>query len=144
VVTFDAAEPGTPAELWLHDSRLPELAAVDLTIVEHVVVVAAHPDDETLGAGALIAESGLRGIPVTVVVVTDGAASHPDSPTTTPDELRRMRASEALLAVHRLAPDAVVHLLAFPDGRVAENRDAIRTAVGDLLPDVSTLLVAPW
>jgi SAM-dependent methyltransferase len=43
-----------------------------------------------------------------------------------------------------LSPAAATHLLAFPDGEVAQNRDAIRTAVGDLLPDGVTLLAAPW
>ena len=144
MVTFDSAEPGTPAALWLGDPRLPELPPLDLTGVEHVVVVAAHPDDESLGAGALVAEAAQRDIPVTVIVVTDGAASHPNSPTTTPDELRRLRTAEALLAVHRLSPDAEPHLLAFPDGEVRENRDAIRAAIGELLPTTGALLVAPW
>ena len=157
MVTFDSAEPGTPAALWFADDRLPGLPSLELAGIEHLVVVAAHPDDESLGAGALIAEAAQRGIPVTVIIVTDGAASHPDSPTTTPEELRRMRTAEALLAVHRLSPDAEAHLLAFPDGAVAENREAIRTAIGDLLPDTagttdtgtagpdaSVLLVAPW
>ena len=144
MVTFDSSQPGTPAELWLGDERVAALAPVDLTIVEHLVVVAAHPDDESLGAGALVAECALRGVPVTVVVVTDGAASHPDSPTVTPDDLRRLRASEARLAVHRLSPDAVVHLLAFPDGAVDANRSAIAAAIGDLLPHGPALIVAPW
>ena len=143
-MTFDAAQPGTPAALWLGDARAAGLPALDLSVVDRLVVVAAHPDDESLGAGALIAEAAMRGLPVTVIVVTDGAASHPHSPTITPDELRRLRASEARLAVHRLSPDAEVHLLAFPDGAVAENRAAITTALGDLLPDLPGLLVAPW
>jgi len=144
VVTFDAAEPGTAAALWHHDRRMSGLPALDLDGVARLVVVAAHPDDESLGAGILIAEAAERGIPVSVVVVTDGAASHPGSPTTTPDELRRLRTAEALLAVHRLSPDAIAHLLAFPDGAVSENRSAIRTAIADLLPDSPVLLVAPW
>ena len=144
MVTFDSAEPGTPAALWLGDPRLPDLPQLDLDGVQHLVVVAAHPDDESLGAGALVAEAAQRDIPVTVIVVTDGAASHPHSPTTTPDELRRMRTAEALLAVHRLSPDAVAHLLAFPDGGVAQNRAAIHAAIAELLPDTGVLLVAPW
>ncbi|GAB3606260.1 hypothetical protein GCM10027413_16690 [Conyzicola nivalis] len=144
MVTFDSSVPGTPAALWLGDNRVAGLPPFDFDTVEHVVVVAAHPDDETLGAGGLIAECGLRGIPVAVVVVTDGAASHPDSPTITPDELRRLRAAETRLAVHRLSPEATVHLLGFPDGAVDTHRDAIATAIGDLLPGTPTLVVAPW
>jgi LmbE family N-acetylglucosaminyl deacetylase len=144
VVIFDSSLPGTDADLWLGDDRAGALPALGLDGVEHVVVVAAHPDDETLGAGGLIAECGLRGIPVTVAVVTDGGASHPDSPSTTPDELRRLRAAEARLAVHRLAPEAGIHLLGFPDGAVETNRTAIATALAELLPAGPALLVAPW
>ena len=144
MVTFDSAEPGTAAALWQRDPRMHGLPALDLDGVARLVVVAAHPDDESLGAGALVVEAAERAIPVSIVVVTDGAASHPDSPTTTPDELRRLRVAEALLAAHRLSPAATVHLLAFPDGEVRQNRAAIHAAIADLLPDGPLLLVAPW
>ncbi len=41
------------------------------------VVVAPHPDDETLGCGVLIAAKRRLGAEVAVVFLTDGAASHP-------------------------------------------------------------------
>jgi len=146
VVTFDAAEPGTTAAEWASDARLAALPPLELDDVDRVVVAAAHPDDETLGAGGLIAEASRRGIPVTVVVVTDGAASHPLSPTTSPARLRALREIEAREAVLRLAADAAVHTLGFDDGAVAEQRDAIQAALLDLLGDTPgrTLLVAPW
>ncbi|WP_234009984.1 PIG-L family deacetylase, partial [Streptomyces sp. SA3_actF] len=42
-----------------------------------VVVVAAHPDDEVLGAGGALALLAAAGNPLTVVTVTDGEGSHP-------------------------------------------------------------------
>ncbi|WP_411698526.1 SAM-dependent methyltransferase, partial [Conyzicola sp.] len=45
---------------------------------------------------------------------------------------------------HRLAPDAAVHLLGFPDGAVEGSRAAIATALAELLPETPTLVVAPW
>ena len=145
-MTFDSALPGTRASEWAADERFGALPALDLDGVEGVLVAAAHPDDETLGAGGLIAEASRRGIPVTVVVVTDGAASHPLSPTTSPARLRSLREVEAREAVLRLAADAAVHTLGFDDGAVAEQRDAIHAALLDLLGDSAgrTLLVAPW
>jgi LmbE family N-acetylglucosaminyl deacetylase len=42
-------------------------------------VVSPHPDDETLGAGGLIAGACAGGQVVDVIVVTDGSGSHPQS-----------------------------------------------------------------
>ena len=48
-----------------------------------LIVLAAHPDDESLGAAGLIAASARLGARITVVVATDGEASHPRSSTHT-------------------------------------------------------------
>ncbi len=42
-----------------------------------VVVVAAHPDDETLGAGPALRALVAAGAEPTIVVATDGEAAHP-------------------------------------------------------------------
>ena len=146
MVTFDSAQPGTRASAWAADERFDALPALDLDGIDRVLVAAAHPDDETLGAGGLIAEASRRGIPVTVVVVTDGAASHPLSPTTSPQRLRALREIEAREAVLRLAADASVVTLGFDDGAVAGQREAVRTALAGHLgaADEHTLVVVPW
>src|SRR4051812_8453262 len=41
----------------------------------HILVVAAHPDDETLGAGGTMAWHAARGDHVYVCILTDGASS---------------------------------------------------------------------
>ncbi|WP_169448507.1 PIG-L family deacetylase [Ornithinimicrobium pekingense] len=87
--------------------------------VLHVVVVAAHPDDETLGVGGLLADLG-PDVTVDVVVATDGEASHPRSPTHTPEQLAARRRAEVDDAVRLLAPHALLHLLGLPDGGLAE------------------------
>ena len=77
--------PGTPAETWRdHPSwgRVPELGlANDGQTCTRLVVVAAHPDDESLGTGGLIAAAHDAGLAVYVVLLTAGEGSHPDSPT---------------------------------------------------------------
>jgi LmbE family N-acetylglucosaminyl deacetylase len=40
------------------------------------MVIAPHPDDETLGCGGLIARKARAGVQVTIVVLTDGGSSH--------------------------------------------------------------------
>ena len=147
MVTFDSAQPGTPAGDWAADARWGELPSLDPSAYSDVFVVAAHPDDETLGAGGLIAECGQRGIPVTVIVVTDGASSHPDSPTTTPTELAKRRAVEVTLAVSGLHADARVIRLGFTDGEVRAHRERIAAELGGYLPTEgarSVLLATTW
>lgn len=59
-----------------------------------VMVLAPHPDDESLGCGGLIAEACLRRLDIHVVVVTDGSASHPRSLEFPPARLRSVREDE--------------------------------------------------
>ncbi|RIJ43467.1 SAM-dependent methyltransferase, partial [Clavibacter lycopersici] len=96
---FDAREPGTDAGAWDADPRWDALAAPDLAGLAALLVVSAHADDESIGAAGLMASAAARGVPVTLVIVTDGAASHPGSPTRTPGELVALRRDEARAAL---------------------------------------------
>lgn len=150
MVSFSHLDEGTPESAWeeagiadLPPLRLPELDADSL-----VVVAVAHPDDETLGATGLIRTALRAGARVEIVVATAGEASHPDSPTHTPEQLRALRgpelehAADVLGAEHR--DRLTVHRLDLPDSQVAEHEDAVRQAVADLVADhpSTVLLVA--
>jgi LmbE family N-acetylglucosaminyl deacetylase len=74
----------------------------DLDQIGNVLVVAPHPDDESLGCGGTIALLRQRGYSVHVLFVSDGTMSHPNSPTYPPDRLRTVRESEALEALQLL------------------------------------------
>jgi LmbE family N-acetylglucosaminyl deacetylase/SAM-dependent methyltransferase len=146
---FSHLDAGTPESLWRDDldrRRLPQLdTAFDL-----LVVVAAHPDDETLGAGGLLARADRNGSRVVVVVATDGEASHPHSPTHGPEGLARLRRDETERAVATLSPGAEVRFLGLPDGGLAERAHAFRERLGAVLdqlrvPDPARVVVAsPW
>lgn len=69
------------------------------------VVVAPHPDDESLGCGALIATAVAAGRDVRVVVVSDGVGSHPSSKLFPPSRLRALREQETRQAVSELGLD---------------------------------------
>ena len=142
-MTFRHDETGTDEGAWRAWGRLDLVPLLDWRGIGQVVVVAAHPDDESLGAGGLIAEAARRGLRVDVVVATLGEASHPGSPTTTPERLARRRAQEVLEAVNSLAPDAGTHLLGLPDGQLADHVVAVRDAVATLATAGSWVL-APW
>jgi LmbE family N-acetylglucosaminyl deacetylase len=60
-----------------------------------LVIVAPHPDDESLACGGLIAEACRLGLRGKVVIVSDGAGSHPNSKAYPPDRLGSLREKEA-------------------------------------------------
>ena len=104
-------------------NSLESLPFLDITtIVEPnstALVVAPHPDDETLGCGGAIALLRQLGIAVKVVVVSDGTKSHPNSKTYPPTSLKKLREGESLaaLAILGVAPEAVA-FFGMPDGAV--------------------------
>lgn len=145
MVSFDHRDEGTPEEAWLTDPRWQDVPALHLAEhLERLVVVSAHPDDESLGAAGLIRRASASGASVHVVVATDGAASHPDSPTVTGEGLARVRQEELRRAVALLAPDATVEFLGLPDGRLRTATDALVERLRALALDDRALVVVPW
>jgi len=73
--------------------------------VKHCLVIAPHPDDESLGCGALIANLRDAAIAVHVIFTTDGSMSHPNSRNTTSAARCKMREQEAINALEILGVD---------------------------------------
>lgn len=130
--------PGTPEADWRAWPALRDLPVLDVSGWRAVVVVAAHPDDEVLGAGGLLATLG---VPVRLVAVTDGEAS---DPRTDPARLAARRIAETDDAWRHLDPregPREVVRLGMPDAGVR---------AGDLAPRLAELLrgfdacLAPW
>ena len=87
-----------------------------------LLVVAPHPDDESLGCGGLIACAADAGREILVAVLTDGAASHPGSRAWPPARLAGLRRAEVGAAVQRLAGERVaVAMFGAPDGRLDDH-----------------------
>ena len=90
---------------------------LNLEAVRRAVVVAPHPDDEIIGAAGLIQALRRQGSMVRVIVVSNGAASHPDSAAWPPDRLIAARRRESLSALRRLGVTRDhVTFLGLPDG----------------------------
>ncbi|MDJ0333802.1 PIG-L family deacetylase [Salinibacterium sp. G-O1] len=142
MVMFDASLAGTPTATWEADSRMRDRPSLSLHGVDELIVVAAHPDDETLGAGGLIALCSRRGIPVTVVVVTDGGAS--GEPGIVAERSRELAAATDILAAG--GRDITVIEFGFADGGTRENIAEITAALGPHIAGSSrnALIVAPW
>ncbi|WP_097867550.1 PIG-L deacetylase family protein [Streptomyces sp. rh34] len=136
--------PGTPEAAWRAWpgwSHLPEAA---LGPFDRVVVLAAHPDDEVLGFGGAIAMLAASGTEVTVVSVTDGEGSHPDSALVTASDLVRLRTAETRAALTELgAADSTVVRLQVPDTQVDMYEHEVTARITPLV-DGADLLVAPW
>lgn len=142
-MTFTHDGPGTDETSWAECAELAQLPALDDGAPTRLVVVAAHPDDETLGAGGLIAHLAGRGVDVHVLVATAGEASHPRSPTHDRERLASRRSTELRAAVRALAPEAVVHEVALPDGCLAQHVDELRTRIEALVVP-GAWVAAPW
>jgi len=116
VVTAIAGE-GTAEPAWLAWPALHGWPELDRSDMDDPVVVAAHPDDEVLGAGGLLALARR----IELVAVTDGEASHPESTVYTRAGLAAVRRAETGAALRRLGLEGVpVHRLGHPDGGVDE------------------------
>ena len=84
---------------------------------EPLLVLAPHPDDESLGCGGLIAEHHARGHDVHVLVLTDGTGSHPHSREYPPTRLAALRMGEARDAIRALGlPEDRIEFLGLRDG----------------------------
>lgn len=84
------------------------------------LVIAAHPDDDVIGCGAMLAAAFRRRDDVRIVYVTDGSASHPGSRHWSPQRLAALRESEAAEAIERLGGvPSILRFLRVTDGTVS-------------------------
>jgi LmbE family N-acetylglucosaminyl deacetylase len=121
---------GTPTHVWL--GARPQLPELDVAACPEIVVVAAHPDDETLGFGAtatMLAELGVR---VQVVSATDGGASHPTHSLLQRHHLEQIRRSELHRAVGILGLPTPVSL-GLPDGELVTHEDRLADLLTEIL-----------
>lgn len=112
----------------------------------HALVVAPHPDDEAIGAWALMATLRARGVKVRVLVAADGAASHPGSVRWPPARLaaERRRETRRAMATLGIPPDRV-RFLALPDGALADHAARLRAGCAQAIRQMPgpVLVVGP-
>ena len=113
-----------------------------------LVVLAPHPDDESLGCGALLRAAAGAGRRVVVVVVTDGSRSHPGSARVDAIALARLRAAELRAALKVLHPDIALLELGYHDCDAPETLPAAAVAASAIacaVDDVgASALVTAW
>jgi LmbE family N-acetylglucosaminyl deacetylase/SAM-dependent methyltransferase len=146
-VTFSHADAGTDEAAWVAGGldtigELP-LDTAELAGMEFVVLV-AHPDDESLGAGGLLARLASAGARVEVHLCSAGEGSHPDSPTTTPEQLAAVRRQEFAAAMAALGLADDWRFLNIPDGGLAQHRALIAERLTDAIGQRTVAIVAPY
>lgn len=95
-----------------------------------LLVIAPHADDETIGAHALMTRLRARGVPVRVLVVTDGHASHPGSHLWPRARLVRERQRETRRVLRPIGVTARdIRFLGLPDGGLPAIAPAVARAV---------------
>jgi LmbE family N-acetylglucosaminyl deacetylase len=149
-------QPGTQECAWDSWPGLRQLPEVDPRAWSSAVVVAAHPDDEVLGAGGILAILAAAGVRVRLVAVTDGEGSHPDAD---PAVVRRTRAAESAAALGLLgageigageigageigAGEIEVIRLGFPDTGLADREEELAEVLAGQFEGFGMGL-APW
>ena len=112
--------------------ELPVRDLDDILAAGPLLVLAPHPDDESIGCGGLIATAIARGREVHVAILTDGTGSHPESPSTPPARLRAIREAEARNAVTILGVSADrLRFLAQPDAHAPHEGPAFEAIAAD-------------
>jgi LmbE family N-acetylglucosaminyl deacetylase len=132
---------GTAEDAWDSWPDLRCLPVAELGAWRSAVIVAAHPDDEVLGAGgtmALLAGAGAR---LRLVAVTDGEASHPRAD---PAAMGRARTAESAAALQMLGlTDVEVIRLHLPDTGLAARERELTALLGAQCAGFG-LCLAPW
>lgn len=152
MVSFTHQDAGTPESVWAGSGAavLPELPLDDGELAGlSFIVLAAHPDDESLGAGGLMSRLHALGADVQVLLCSAGEASHPHSPSITPGQLADVRLREFDGALGELLADARWRYLGLPDGQLAAHRGPVAHAIKKAAeatgkPAHRIILVAPY
>jgi LmbE family N-acetylglucosaminyl deacetylase len=110
---------------------------------DDVLVLAAHPDDETFGLGASVSSLTSAGVRVHVVALTEGEAALDHLGVSVPG-LREQRRAEFGLACNELGA-TTSHVLDLGDGRLRHRQDELDEVLGQLTDTLRPIHVfAPW
>jgi len=89
------------------------------------LVLAPHPDDETLGCGSFIASVAAAGGRVHTAFLTDGSGSHPEAPGWSAKRIGGLRRGEAQAALKILGGEQGALYLDWPDASPASVGDPV-------------------
>jgi LmbE family N-acetylglucosaminyl deacetylase len=126
-------------------SALP-LRSVGEIVGSPVLIVAPHPDDETLGCGGAIALLRSLNCDVRVLVISNGTLSHPNSQKYPAPVLQALRESETLEALTMLGvnPNDVT-FCGMQDGSISTQYNSAIASCSDYLREIAPQIIfLPW
>lgn len=112
----------------------------ELTLQSSTVILAPHPDDETIGCGGLITRLCNEGNPPYVIIMTGGGGSLDGHAEIKEEEIIKARRQLTLNSAKELGlPESNIHFLDFKDGSIGKRSqlemDRLRELIEDLKPD---------
>jgi len=137
---------GTDESRWTGWPAPASWPTLDVEALAHrrLLVVAAHPDDEVLGVGGLLAVLAGLGADLRLLWATDGEASHPRSTAEPARRLASIRRAESSVAAERLGLAAVPRIhLGLPDGGLGRLEDQLTERLACYVQEDDVVL-APW
>jgi len=111
-----------------------------------VLIVAPHPDDETLGCGGAIAMLRSLNCHVCVLVISNGTLSHPNSQKYPAPLLQALRESETLEAMTKLGVNSnYVTFWGLQDGSIStQYMSAVASCSAYLTEVAPQIIFLPW
>lgn len=138
------AATGTPELAWQRWLATQEIRPFPEECHGHAVVVAAHPDDATLGASGLLQWFHERGTTVELIVATEGEAAFGLLDNRDRAELGRVRRRELRESLRSQGLlDVSVRWLGLPDSALTEHRPELAGLLAESLAGANVCLL-PW
>jgi len=107
-----------------------------------LMVLAPHPDDEVLGCGVLILRKIEAGIPVHIVIATDGGRSHSEQLIPS-EQLIALRREESIEAARRLGlTEENLTFLDHPDGGLRQAQERLEHDIATVISKHNPEVVA--
>jgi LmbE family N-acetylglucosaminyl deacetylase len=139
-------KPLVPESAWPILTTLRSFAGdgpvVGVPTFRRVLALGAHPDDEVVGCGGLLALLADAGATVDVCFATDGEATRGSALPAA--EVGRRRRAEAEAACRILGTRAP-RFLGLPDGALGDHHAALAAALAALVDELQPeVVIAPW